>query len=286
MDFFYGGIGCCLATIFVHPLDTIKVRIQIRGERLSFSSLEKSNLIINLIRKEGWFVFWKGLSPSLLREASYSTLRIGLYHPIKSMLHQSDSQVIPLWKRSLAGACSGLLGAAIANPTDLVKVRMQASSIGTQDSVWRCFRNIWIREGLPGLYRGVIPTTLRAAILTSTQLTCYDQSKQSILAYGNIEEGIGVHFVASFIAGFFATTTSSPFDVIKSKYMNQEFSSQTGRGILYSSTYDCFLKTVRQEGIFALMKGWTPQFLRLGPHTILTFIFVEQLRKLSGLKPF
>ena len=93
-----------------------------------------------------------------------------------------------------------------------------------------------------------------------------------------------VHFASSFIAGFFATTASSPFDMVKSRYMNQTFSS-SGEGLLYRSSIDCLFKTVRNEGFLALMKGWTAQFFRLGPHSILMFVFVEQFRRFSGLPP-
>lgn len=48
----------------------------------------------------------------------------------------------------------------------------------------------------------------------------------------------------------------------------------------FSGTADVLKKVVGQEGVFALWKGFTPYYARLGPHTVLTFIFMEQLRKL------
>ena len=42
---------------------------------------------------------------------------------------------------------------------------------------------------------------------------------------------------------------------------------------------DVIFKTVRQEGFFSLWKGFTPYYARLGPHTVLTFIFLEQMNK-------
>jgi dicarboxylate transporter 10 len=34
----------------------------------------------------------------------------------------------------------------------------------------------------------------------------------------------------------------------------------------------------RTEGPLSLFKGWVPAFTRLGPHTILTFVILEQIR--------
>lgn len=47
----------------------------------------------------------------------------------------------------------------------------------------------------------------------------------------------------------------------------------------YKGAIDVLLKVGRQEGVFALWKGFTPYFCRLGPHTVLTFIILEQLNQ-------
>lgn len=45
----------------------------------------------------------------------------------------------------------------------------------------------------------------------------------------------------------------------------------------YKGTFDVWSKIVRNEGILALWKGFTPYYFRIGPHTVLTFIFLEQM---------
>ena len=45
----------------------------------------------------------------------------------------------------------------------------------------------------------------------------------------------------------------------------------------YKGAIDVLLKTVKNEGPFALWKGFLPYYARLGPHTVLTFIVMEQL---------
>lgn len=49
---------------------------------------------------------------------------------------------------------------------------------------------------------------------------------------------------------------------------------------VYRNAMDCFFQTVRSEGPRALFKGWLPSYMRLGPQTVLTFIFLEQLKRL------
>jgi solute carrier family 25 protein 14/30 len=67
-----------------------------------------------------------------------------------------------------------MFGAAIANPTDLIKVRFQAKARISQTTLIQTAMDIINNEGWKGLYRGVIPTTQRAIILTATQLPTWD----------------------------------------------------------------------------------------------------------------
>jgi solute carrier family 25 uncoupling protein 8/9 len=62
---------------------------------------------------------------------TYAAFRLAAYDPIKELLGEgnssSDKREFPLWKKILAGASAGAIGAVIANPTDVLKVRMQAA---------------------------------------------------------------------------------------------------------------------------------------------------------------
>lgn len=43
---------------------------------------------------------------------------------------------------------------------------------------------------------------------------------------------------------------------------------------------DVWVKTAHREGFRSLWKGFSPYYLRIGPHTVLSFIVLEQLKKL------
>lgn len=47
----------------------------------------------------------------------------------------------------------------------------------------------------------------------------------------------------------------------------------------YKGALDVITKVAKNEGFFSLWKGFTPYYFRLGPHTVLTFIFLEQMNK-------
>ena len=92
-----------------------------------------------------------------------------------------------------------------------------------------------------------------------------------------MKEGVGLHIVASLVSGFCATTACAPADLVKTRIMcdpNHE---------LYKNPIDCVIKTIRYDGPFALFRGWTPSYARLGPHFIIAFPLLEQMRKLFGL---
>lgn len=54
--------------------------------------------------------------------------------------------------------CSGVISASVANPTDVLKVRLQTLGcyqVGNMSKihVFKCFRHIYVHEGLKGLWK-------------------------------------------------------------------------------------------------------------------------------------
>jgi hypothetical protein len=66
------------------------------------------------------------MSATFVREAVYSSIRLGLYEPFKVMLGCTDPAHTPLYIKFLAGSMAGMVGSIVGNPGDLLKVRMQA----------------------------------------------------------------------------------------------------------------------------------------------------------------
>ena len=172
---------------------------------------------------------------------------------------------------------SGLLGGIAGNPADVLNVRMQHDA-ALPASERRNYRNaveglyrMTREEGVRSLWRGVWPNSMRAVLMTASQLASYDGFKRVLVDKAKMQDGTTTHFTASVLAGFVATTVCSPVDVIKTRVMSAK-ESQALMALMGT--------IVKNEGFGWMFKGWVPSFIRLGPHTIATFLFLEQHKKL------
>lgn len=174
---------------------------------------------------------------------------------------------------------SGFLGGLAGNPADVLNVRMQ-SDAALPPAKRRNYRHVFhglsqmVRsEGPTSLFRGVLPNSARAVLMTTSQLVTYDVFKRFCMDFGGMSDNLTTHFTASFMAGFVATTTCSPVDVVKTRIMS---AGPESRQSLFKLLKDICAK----EGVTWVFRGWLPSFIRLGPQTIATFVFLEQHKKI------
>ncbi|ONK60994.1 uncharacterized protein A4U43_C08F24880 [Asparagus officinalis] len=116
-----------MCKIFTIPLDTAKVRLHLQKKAVlgDVATLPKYRGMLDIVsiiaREEGLAALWKGIVPGLHRQCVFRGLRIGLYEPVKSLyVGENFVEDISLTKKILDGLTT------VANPTDLVKVRLQA----------------------------------------------------------------------------------------------------------------------------------------------------------------
>jgi len=272
--FWFGGSASCFAACVTHPLDLVKVRLQTAGK--DAPSKKMLGMFIHVLKDNGPLGLYKGLSASLLRQITYSTTRFGVYEELKEAF-TTGSQAPSFPTLIAMASTSGFLGGIAGNPADVLNVRMQHDAALAPekrrnykhafDGLFRMVRE----EGWHSLFRGVWPNSMRAVLMTASQLASYDGFKRVLLEKTSLEDNLTTHFSASLLAGFVATTICSPVDVIKTRVM----SAHDSKGLLHLLT-----EIYRHEGVSWMFRGWVPSFVRLGPHTIATFLFLEEHKKL------
>ncbi|KAL0279389.1 UNVERIFIED_CONTAM: hypothetical protein PYX00_000963 [Menopon gallinae] len=288
-----------VAEIVTYPLDLTKTRLQIQGEKAGLGNIKNVqrrgmlNTAIGIIREEGVLKLWTGITPALYRHVIYSGVRIVSYENIRDKLLQGDPEKkFPLWKSALTGATSGAVAQFLASPADLVKVQIQMEGkrrlLGFKPrvhSTWHAFTKIIQEGGLRGLWKGSIPNVQRAALVNLGDLTTYDTAKRIILRNTTLTDNHVTHVLSSACAGLVAATMGTPADVVKTRIMNQP-TDECGRGLLYKSSLDCLKKTISNEGLFALYKGFLPIWIRMAPWSLTFWLSFEQIRHTMGVTAF
>lgn len=133
-------------------------------------------------------------------------------------------------------------------------------------------------EGFRTLFSGTTMATSRAVLMTIGQLSTYDQFKHLLLTKtpeNMLKDDLITHLIASLIAGTCATICTQPLDVVKTRLMNETVGH-------YKGSFDVIKSIHRDYGMIGYFRGFLPAFVRLAPHTMLTFVFLEELRKHFG----
>mmetsp|Transcript_3016 Transcript_3016/g.4733 ORF Transcript_3016/g.4733 Transcript_3016/m.4733 type:complete len:331 (-) Transcript_3016:109-1101(-) len=308
-ELFTGGLANAVPSTLLNWSDVCKVRLQTQPpQNKMYTSL--MHCISRVLAEEGFYcsggrggLLFPGIFPSISREFGYSSFRLGLYPYAKSFWggkQGTDLQHLGICAKLAAGLTTGALGSALANPMDLIKIRMQAEagkvdkngfySTGLHEGRQPTYRHtrhalgvIIKQEGIGGLYTGASTTILRAGFLAAGQLATYDHSKNGFKDAGLIKEGPVLHVVCSILSAVSATIFSQPFDTIKSRFMSDTTKVWGG---MYRSPLHCVTLTLKHEGPAGFYKGTGATFARLCPHFILALPLWEQLRLLFGLGYF
>lgn len=273
------------AVFFSHPADVLKVRLQLTGEgdalKRSISMRDFASAGRRLAFEEGVRNgLYAGFSASLMRQATFSSLRHGLYGVLER--HCRHAQGATSSGARLACAVSaGAFAAVVANPTDVVLIRMQADGHRPPfqqrnyhhllDGLARIRRE----EGLATLWRGCGPTVVRASLITGAQIATYEEAKRLALSAG-APETIQTQLACAMASASVACVVTHPVDLVKTRVMN----AQSDLGLGYRGALDCVLQTARVEGPRAFYKGLSATFLRLWPHTVVLWLMQERVTAL------
>ncbi|XP_072302507.1 dicarboxylate carrier UCP2 isoform X1 [Eucyclogobius newberryi] len=284
VKFVGAGTAACIADLLTFPLDTAKVRLQIQGEAGKTAACKTSAVkyrgvlgtITTMVRTEGPRSLYSGLVAGLQRQMSFASVRIGLYDSVKQ-IYTKGSDHAGIGSRLMAGCTTGALAVAVAQPTDVVKVRFQAQArssgnVKRYSSTLNAYSTIAKEEGFAGLWKGTAPNIARNAIVNCSELVTYDFIKDLLLHSTPMTDTLPCHVVSAFGAGLVTTVIASPVDVVKTRYMN----SALGQ---YGSVLNCAVTMMSKEGPRAFYKGFMPSFLRLGSWNIVMFVTYEQLKR-------
>jgi len=283
LPFVNGGLAGMIATTCIQPIDMVKVRIQLAGEGSRGGARPGAFAVAKDIIASGKALdLYAGLSAGLLRQAVYTTARMGFFDTFQTTLStraKASGREITFAERSAAGLTAGGLAAVLGTPADVALIRMQSDGLrpvaerANYTSVINALARITAKEGVFSLWAGTAPTVARAMALNFGQLAFFSEAK-SRLKKTSLPESART-FTASAIAGFFASFFSLPFDFVKTRLQRQ---TRLPDGTLpYKNSIDCAIKVARQEGLLRFYRGFGTYYVRIAPHAMITLLVADYL---------
>lgn len=311
------GVASSSAIIFCVPPDTVCTRLKLQleaGRVRHYSGF--FDALFRIGRDEGARGLWRGGTAACMAQFFSTGSRFAAYDWLKTIAGDGEgggltvkgkgtgssssssasragsqdggqaqqSQAFLVLQRYGIGLAAGVWGGIFASPFFIVKTQMQSQGgPGGVQHNHANFRAAWLsvysKEGVAGYFRGMQAFMPRNMLDTAANFATYDNAKLALLKNDTTrqflsEDGLLVQALASGVAGVARVLAMQPFDFAATRLFNQSAERPQ-----YAGAADVIGRAVREEGILSVYQGGFANWCRMGPHTLLLFVFYERMKK-------
>ena len=211
-----------------------------------------------------------------------------------------DADLGPL-TRLAAGAGAGIFAMSATYPLDMLRGRLTVQVDGKTakqyTSMTHAARVIVAEEGVRALYKGWVPSVIGVIPYVGLNFAVYGTLKDVVAKLEGLESAkdldVASGLMCGGIAGAIGQTVAYPFDVARRKLQvsGWEGAKALAEGeaakrvpMRYTGMVDCFVKTVRHEGVGALFHGLSANYIKVAPSIAIAFVTYEEIKKLLGVE--
>jgi hypothetical protein len=281
-NFFCGAAAGGLADLVMHPVDTLRTRIQV--QRADSSAYKGTvDAFRRTVQGEGWRALYKGLGIVMCGTIPAHALYFSGYELCKGVLQPDRTpDDKSAWVHFVSGVGADVCGSMIWVPMDVVKQRLQVRrGAGQATGSAAELVAIWRGEGWRGLYRGYGAAIGTYGPFVGVYFTVYERCKLWQARWLE-RPAHSLPFVSQLVNGAVAGAVSAavtcPMDVVKTRLQVQ------GDKALADARYDTALNTartiLREEGWRAFTKGIPARVAWITPGTAITIATYEEFKKL------
>ncbi|GAB2224381.1 hypothetical protein Drorol1_Dr00005137 [Drosera rotundifolia] len=269
-----GAIAGSFTYLCLHPLDTLKTKLQTRGAAALYSnSLDAALKILN---SDGILGFYSGVSAVVVGSALSSAVYFGTCEFAKSaMAVVGGGGVVPrVLVPPLAGALGNVVSSGIMVPKELITQRMQAGAKGRS---WEVLLEVLGREGVMGLYKGYWATLLRNLPAGVLSYSSFEYLKAGVLARRNGKQLEPVESVCcGALAGAISASLTTPLDVVKTRLMTQGVDKAAA--VMYGGVIEMVKFILKEEGWVGFTRGMGPRVVHSACFSALGYFAFETAR--------
>ncbi|XP_023904426.1 mitochondrial thiamine diphosphate carrier 2 [Quercus suber] len=196
LSYVSGALAGCAATVGSYPFDLLRTILASQGEPKVYPTMRSA--FVDIVRARGFRGLYAGLSPTLVEIIPYAGLQFGTYDTFKrwtlawNRIRASNSDLnytedgITSFQLFLCGLAAGTCAKLVCHPLDVVKKRFQVEGLPRHPrygarvehraykNMFHALRQILQMEGWAGLYKGIVPSTVKAAPAGAVTFVAYE----------------------------------------------------------------------------------------------------------------
>ncbi|XP_074317071.1 uncharacterized protein LOC141653260 [Silene latifolia] len=303
-EFLWGALAGGFGEGMMHPIDTVKTRIQ---SQAILCGSQNQKTVLQMIRTvwaaDGLRGFYRGVAPAFTGSLATGATYFGVIESTKKWIEESHPSLGGHWAHFLAGGFGDTLGSFVYVPCEVMKQRMQVQ--GTSDSwssviakarsgkipevqmygyyngMFHAGSSILKEQGPKGLYAGYWSTLARDVPFAGLMVVFYEALKD-LTDYGikkwspngNYQLNSTIEgLLLGGVAGGLSAYVTTPLDVIKTRLQVQ------GPDLKYKGWFHAMHRMWMIEGPKGMFRGSVPRVIWYVPASALTFMAVEFLRE-------
>ncbi|GMH22290.1 hypothetical protein Nepgr_024133 [Nepenthes gracilis] len=270
-----GGFAGAFTYFCLHPLDTIKTKLQTRGASKIYAST--LDAIVKTFESRGILGFYSGISAVIVGSTASSAIYFGTCEFGKSILSKIDKYPLILIPPT-AGAMGNIVSSAIMVPKELITQRMQAGAKGRS---WEVLLQVLNRDGVLGLYAGYSATLLRNLPAGVLSYSTFEYLKSAVLMRNKKAQLEPIESVCcGALAGAISASLTTPMDVVKTRLMTQVRGEAINKfaAAVYSGVAATVRQILKEEGWVGLTRGMGPRVVHSACFSALGYFSFETAR--------
>lgn len=193
LSYVSGALAGCAATVGSYPFDLLRTILASQGEPKVYPNMRSA--FVDIIQTRGFRGMYAGLSPTLVEIVPYAGLQFGTYDTFKrwasawNQTRYSNTTAeynLSSFQLFLCGLAAGTCAKLVCHPLDVVKKRFQIEGLQRHpkygarvehrayNNMFDAVQRILQLEGWAGLYKGIIPSTIKAAPAGAVTFVAYE----------------------------------------------------------------------------------------------------------------
>ncbi|KAJ8421720.1 hypothetical protein Cgig2_003528 [Carnegiea gigantea] len=199
LSYISGAVAGCAATIGSYPFDLVRTILASQGEPKVYPSMRSA--FVGILKRRGMRGLYAGLTPTLVEIIPYAGLQFGTYDTFKRWTmawnrlrnpegNSGSDDSLSSFQLFVCGLAAGTCAKAVCHPLDVIKKRFQVEGLerdrrygarveqGAYRNMFDALIRILQMEGWGGLYKGIVPSIVKAAPAGAVTFVAYEYTSE------------------------------------------------------------------------------------------------------------